>query len=38
MHSNVINVPINMNQIQLILPRRPHDDVTICVFFKQHFE
>jgi hypothetical protein len=26
MHINVINVLANMNQIQSILPRLPHDD------------
>jgi len=38
MHNNVINVLANVDQIQPILPCLPHDDVTICVFFKQHVE
>jgi hypothetical protein len=38
MHGSVINVPTNMNQIQSILPRLPHDGPTIDVFFKWHFE
>jgi len=38
MHNNVINVLANVDQIQPILPCLPHDDVTICVFLKQHVE
>jgi hypothetical protein len=33
MHSNVINVPIDVDQIQSILPHLSHDGVTINVFF-----
>jgi hypothetical protein len=38
MHGSVINVFINVDQIQSILPHLPHDGATICVFFKRHFE
>jgi len=38
MHSSVINVLTNMNEIQSILPCLSHDDATISVFLKQHFE
>jgi hypothetical protein len=34
MHSNVINVPINVDKIQSILPHLSHDGVTISLFFK----
>jgi hypothetical protein len=34
MHSSVINVLTNMNEIQSILPRLSHDDATINVFLK----
>jgi hypothetical protein len=38
MHCDVINVPINVDQIQSILPHLSHDGVIISVFFKQCFE
>jgi hypothetical protein len=38
MHGNVINVFPNVDQIQSILPRLPHDGATICVFLKKHLE
>jgi len=38
MHGDVIDVPINMNQIQSIRPHLPHNDVAIGVFFKWCFE
>ncbi len=38
MHDTSINVPANVNQIQLILPRLPYDVAIIGVFFKQRLE
>ncbi len=38
MHGNLINVPINVIQTQSILSRLSHDDATISVFLKRHFE
>jgi hypothetical protein len=38
MHGNVINVPINVDQTQSILPHLAHDGVIISVFFKLCFE
>ncbi len=38
MHGSVINVLVNVDQTQSILPRLPHDGVTICVFFKRCIE
>jgi hypothetical protein len=38
MHGSIINVLINVNQTQSILPYLPHDGVIIGVFFKQHFQ
>jgi hypothetical protein len=38
MHGYVINVLANVDRTQSILPRLPHDGVTIGVFFKQCFE
>jgi hypothetical protein len=38
MHGSVINVLRNVDQIQSILSRLPHDGATIGVFLKQHFE
>jgi hypothetical protein len=37
MYGNVI-VPTNVNQIQSMLPRSPHDGATICVFLKRHLK
>jgi hypothetical protein len=38
MHSSVNNVFTNVDQTQSILSCLPHDNATISVFFKQHFE
>jgi hypothetical protein len=38
MHGNVFNVPANVDQIQSILTRLPHDSAIIGVFRKQHIE
>jgi hypothetical protein len=38
MHGSVINVLVNVDQIQLILPCLPHDRAIIGVFFKQCLE
>ncbi len=34
MKNNVINVPKNINQTQLMLPRLPYHETTIGVFLK----
>jgi hypothetical protein len=34
MHGSVFNVPVNVDQIQSILPRLPHDGAIIGVFRK----
>ncbi len=33
MHGNIINVPINVNQTQSIVPHLQHDGATIVVVF-----
>jgi hypothetical protein len=38
MHGSVINVLTNMNQTQLILPRLPHNDITIHLCFLSGLE
>jgi len=38
MHGSVINVLRNVDLIQSILSRLPHDSATIDVFLKQHLE
>jgi hypothetical protein len=38
MHIIIINVLANVNKIQPILPRLPHDGVLISVFLKRHLE
>ncbi len=38
MKGNVINVSININQTQFMLPHVPYDEATIGVFLMQWFE
>jgi hypothetical protein len=38
MKNNVINVPKNINQTQLMLPRLPYHETTIGVFLKWWLE
>jgi hypothetical protein len=34
MYGTVINVPVNVDRTQSILPHLPHDGATISVFYK----
>jgi len=38
MHGNVINVPLNLNKIQLVLPQMPKDETTLGLIIKKKFE
>jgi hypothetical protein len=37
-HGSIINVPSNINETQSILPRLPHDDLTIGILLKRRLE
>ncbi len=34
MHGSIVNVPTNLDLVQIILPRSPYDDGSILVFLK----
>ncbi len=38
MHGNIVNLPTNLDLIQIILPRLPYDDSSILVFLKRKLE
>jgi hypothetical protein len=38
MHGSVINVPLNLNIIQLVLPQLPKDETTLGLIIKRKLE
>ncbi len=36
-YGNIINVPTNLNIVQIVLPRIPHEDYLIYVFLERKF-
>jgi hypothetical protein len=38
MHGSIVNVPKNLDLVQIILPRLPYDDSSILVFLKRKLE
>jgi hypothetical protein len=33
LHGNIVNVPTNLDLVQIILPRMPHNDYTIILLY-----
>ncbi len=38
MHGNIVNVPTNLNIIQIVLPQMPYNDSSIFIFLKRKLE